>query len=92
MEAPAVVDVTNGDHDNQQAASADGVSPSLHVREDREEVMARADRLSEELAAQWQAGLALSAPRVRPLPGAADPFTYYTSVLRRPRHVLAPMV
>ena len=88
----------DGDSSNQQqqssssSSAADGVSPSLHVREDREEVVARASRLADELATQWQAGFTLSAPRVRPQPGAADPFPFYTSVLRRPRLVLAPMV
>lgn len=95
-EAKIVVVTEDGDTNQKQpqssSSAADGVSPSLHVREDREEVVARASRLAEELATQWQGGFTLSAPRVRPQPGAADPFTFYTAVLRRPRLVLAPMV
>jgi hypothetical protein len=94
-EAKIVVVTEDGDTNQKQpqsSSAADGVSPSLHVREDREEVVARASRLAEELATQWQAGFTLSAPRARPQPGAADPFTFYTAVLRRPRLVLAPMV
>jgi tRNA-dihydrouridine synthase 1 len=94
MEAPVPTQLveTSAEITVKDDGDARQVAASLQVREDREEVEARAVRLADELAGQWQAGLTLSAARVRPLPGALDPFTFYTSVLRKPRLVLAPMV
>lgn len=76
---------------------AGGGAPALFVKEDREEVVERAVRLGEELAGLWNAALLRAGPslsaRVRPgEEGVLDPYAFFTSVLRRPRLVLAPMV
>jgi tRNA-dihydrouridine synthase 1 len=85
MEAPWVKD--------DKATTEEGSTPgTLHVREDREEVVARAVRLAGQLQTEWEMACTLSAPRLRPVPDALQPFDYYNSVLGRPRLVLAPMV
>jgi hypothetical protein len=84
MEAPLIQD--------GKAATDEGSTGTLHVREDREEVVARAVRLAGELQTVWEVACTVSAPRLRPVPDALQPFDYYNSVLGRPRLVLAPMV
>jgi hypothetical protein len=78
---------------DDKATTEEGSTPgTLHVREDREEVVARAVRLAGQLQTEWEMACTLSAPRLRPVPDALQPFDYYNSVLGRPRLVLAPMV